>query len=87
MRITSLGIKRNLRNRFAYWLYTKWCNEPFAPDGKIKLKVIIGNPKCLGWDGRENHATLYFRPNKFVQGNHSLFIDKDKLEILNLATK
>ena len=81
MRITSLYKKRPLLNRLSYWLYDKFCKEPYMPSGKIHLVVKIGNPKCLGWDGRENHATLFFKPHSFIPGTHELFIDQRDLEI------
>lgn len=73
-RITSLHIKRPLLNRLAWWFYDKFCGEPYIPEGRKHLRVVIGNSKCLGWDGRETHATLSFIPKKFIPGVHELLI-------------
>lgn len=74
MRITSLWVKRGIMNRLSYWLYAKFCNEPYAPNGKITATVKIGNPKCLAHDGRDNKVIVHFKPDKFVPGIHDFYI-------------
>lgn len=75
MRITSLWIKRPFLNRLSYWVYEKFCNEPYFPEGEVKAYLKIGNPECLGFDGRESSVRLVFIPKRFVPGIHEVSID------------
>lgn len=70
--------------RLSEMLYKKYCNQPYFPEGEIFAKVTIGNPKCLGWDGRENHITIDFRPKKFIPAVKTLFINQKFIAIKQL---
>ena len=75
MRITSLKIKRKWTNRISYWLYDKFCREPYLPECEIHLVVRKTNPKSL--NNRINKATISFIPKKFVPGIHEIYLDKN----------
>lgn len=74
MRITSLWTKRPILNRLSYWLYKRYCNEPYYPRGKVKAKVYIGNPDSLALTDRENKVIITYQPDKFIRGIHDWYI-------------
>lgn len=79
MRITSLDVKRPILNRLSYWLYEKFCNEPYIPNGKIKITV---GKKDDTPASNENKIRITFIPEKFVPGIHEWYLfDKLNCEI------
>jgi len=71
MRVTSLHIKRPILNRLSYWLYEKFCNEPYIPEGEIDVVV---EKKGDTPANQENKIRISFKPKKFVAGIHDLYL-------------
>lgn len=71
---------RNWRNRFAWWLYDRWCGEPFIPEGRICVTVTLGNknPKSPA-DLRDDTVKIHFSPAKFIPGIHEKYIFPDMI--------
>lgn len=70
-RITSLLIKRSWKNRFSWWLYERWCNEPFIPEGKVSVLVEKkgDTPASI-----QDIVKISFTPKKFTKGIHEWYI-------------
>lgn len=69
MRITKLHIKRPWKNRFAYWLYDKWCKEVYFPEGKVFVNEYKASSNRIVY-------RISWIPKEFVSGIHETFIDK-----------
>lgn len=72
MRVTRLHKKRSIFNRLAYWLYERFCDEPYMPEGKISVVVNRGIRK--GETKEWKSAQITFLPDHFVPGIHELNI-------------
>lgn len=79
-RVTQYWYTRPLTNRFAWWLYEKWCNEPYIPKGKIEYT----------FDKNLNCIKIRFIPDRFIPGSHVAYIPleyiqgtKEDLQIIN----
>lgn len=71
MRITSLWVKRPLLNRISYWLYKRYCNEPYVPEGKVSVMV---RKKGDTPASKESMVRITFEPKPFVPGIHEWYI-------------
>lgn len=60
-----LWIKERLYKRILRWLYIKYINEPFFPEGKVN--IFFMEKDCCG-NQPQNSVTISFKPEKFVPG-------------------
>lgn len=74
--ITALQVKRPLMNRLSYWLYNKFCKEPYIPEGKIYVTVRLPKPNSL--NDKKAMVKITFQPKYFIPGVHEWHIH-DKL--------
>lgn len=79
MKVTQV-LNRSILNKISYWLYKKFCNEPYIPEGKINVVVEKKGDTAAS---KESVVKISFIPERFTKGIHTLYLfDKLNCEIV-----